>query len=227
MNVIKANGDEVPFDEERIRRSLRRVKADPDVVEIVLERVIGKMYDRITTSDLYSIVFAELKTLQRGSAGKYNLKRAIMQMGPTGYPFEKLIAALFDADGYTAATGQFIKGRCVTHEVDVVAAKGDLLYHAECKFHSFLGKVCNIKHALYAHARFVDIEKGFASEAPRKGGIYKGMLATNTRMTSDAIAYGTCAGLGLLSWDYPQEKSLRGGSIPPGCTPSPASRRFR
>ena len=52
MNVIKANGDEVPFDEEKIRRSLRRVKADPDVVEIVLERVIRKMYDRITTSDL-------------------------------------------------------------------------------------------------------------------------------------------------------------------------------
>ncbi|MBL8124308.1 MAG: ATPase [Blastocatellia bacterium] len=210
MNVIKANGDEVPFDEVKIRRSLRRVKADPDVVEIVLERVIRKMYDRITTSDLYSIVFAELKTLQRRSAGKYNLKRAIMQMGPTGYPFEKLIAALFDADGYTASTGQFIEGRCVTHEVDVVAAKGDLLYHAECKFHSFLGRVCNIKHALYAHARFVDIEKGFASEAPRKGRIYKGMLVTNTRMTSDAIAYGTCAGLGLLSWDYPQEKSLRG-----------------
>ena len=210
MNVIKANGDEVPFDEEKIRRSLRRVKADPDVVEIVLELVIGKMYDRITTSDLYSIVFAELKTLQRRSAGKYNLKRAIMQMGPTGYPFEKLIAALFGADGYTASTGQFIKGRCVTHEVDVVAAKGDLLYHAECKFHSFLGRVCNIKHALYAHARFVDIEKGFASEAARSGRIYKGMLVTNTRMTSEAIAYGTCAGLGLLSWDYPQEKSLRG-----------------
>lgn len=209
LNVIKTDGLIVPFDIEKVRRSLRRARVDPDVIEIIADRVAGKVYDRIPTSELYSIVFAELKTLQKGSAGKYNLKKAIFQMGPTGFPFEKLIGALFETEGFTASTGQIVKGRCVSHEVDVVAEKGDLHYHAECKFHSFQGKVCDVKHALYVHARFVDIGGELESKKPHAGRTHKGWLVTNTRMTSDAIAYGTCAGLGLLSWDYPPEKSLR------------------
>ena len=209
LNVIKADGLIVPFDIEKVRRSLRRARVDPDVIEIIADRVAGKVYDRMPTSELYSIVFGELKTLQKGSAGKYNLKKAIFQMGPTGFPFEKLIGALFETEGFTASTGQIVKGRCVSHEVDVVAEKGDLHYDAECKFHSFQGKVCDVKHALYVHARFVDIGKELQSKAPHSVRKHKGWLVTNTRMTSDAISYGTCVGLGLLSWDYPPEKSLR------------------
>lgn len=209
MNVIKANGDVVPFDPERIRSALRRIDANPGVIEEVLSSVAGKIYDGIPTSELYKIVFGELKTLQKGSAGKYNLKRAIFQMGPTGFPFEKLIAELFETDGFATITGQIVKGYCVHHEVDVIAERDDLHYHAECKFHSFQGKVCDVKHALYVHARFVDIEKELVSKPSHSGRTHKGWLVTNTRMTSDAIDYGTCAGLELLSWDYPPEKSLR------------------
>jgi hypothetical protein len=209
LNVVKADGQIVPFDIEKVRRSLRRARVDPDAIEMIADRVAGKIYDRIATSELYSIVFGELKTLQKGSAGKYNLKKAIFQMGPTGFPFEKLIGALFETEGFTTSTGQIVKGRCVSHEVDVVAEKGDLHYDAECKFHSFQGKVCDVKHALYVHARFVDIGKELESRALNADRTHRGWLVTNTRMTSEAIAYGTCVGLGLLSWDYPPEKSLR------------------
>ena len=34
-------------------------------------------------------------------------------------------------------------------------------------------------------------------------------LVTNTRLTTDAVSYGTCAGLGLLSWDFPAGNALR------------------
>jgi hypothetical protein len=37
----------------------------------------------------------------------------------------------------------------------------------------------------------------------------KGWVVTNTRFTSDALAYGKCAGLHLLSWDYPKENGLK------------------
>ena len=34
-------------------------------------------------------------------------------------------------------------------------------------------------------------------------------MVTNTRFTSDAIDYGTCSGLKLLSWDYPLGNGLK------------------
>lgn len=209
MNVIKANGEVVPFDPEKIISALRRIDANPEVIEGVLSSVAGKIHDGIPTSELYKIVFSELKKLQKVSAGKYNLKRAIFQMGPTGFPFEKLIAKLFETEGFKTATGRIVKGRCVSHEVDVTAERDDLHYNAECKFHSFQGKVCDVKHALYVHARFVDIERELSTKQSHYGRTHKGWLVTNTRMTSDAIDYGTCAGLELLSWDHPAEKSLR------------------
>lgn len=209
MNVTKANGEVVPFEEERIRRSLSRVGAKPKAIDEVIGLVKARMFEGISTSKLYEVVFGELRRLQPPSAGKYSLKNAIMQLGPTGFPFERLIAALFENDGFTAITGQIIGGVCVSHEVDVVARKDGVLYHAECKFHSFQGKVCDVKHALYVDARFKDVGKRIARSADGHGVSYKGWLITNTRMTSDAIAYGTCSGLGLLSWDHPEEKSLR------------------
>lgn len=210
MDVIKANGEIVPFDPNRIRATLRRLQTETELIEHIVNTVGGKVHDRMSTSNLYSIVFQELKQLQKGAAGKYNLKKAILQLGPTGFPFERLIAALFESDGFTTETGQITQGACVSHEVDVIASKNNVLYHAECKFHSFQGKVCDVKHALYADARFRDIGKVIRS-GPDKADInYKGWLITNTRMTSDALTYGTCAGLGLLSWDFPEEKSLRG-----------------
>ena len=209
MDVIKANGEIVPFDANRIRDSLRRVKTAPPLIERVVDKVSAEIYDRIPTSKLHSIVFGELRSLQKGASGRYNLKKAIFQLGPTGFPFEKLIGSLFETEGFSVATEQTIGGNCVTHEVDVVAEKKDILYHAECKFHSFQGKVCDVKHALYTDARFRDIRMKIQEGLDTKGIGYKGWLITNTRMTSDAIAYGTCAGLALLSWDYPPGDGLR------------------
>ena len=34
-------------------------------------------------------------------------------------------------------------------------------------------------------------------------------MARNTRLTTDAETYGTCAGLGLISWDFPRGDGLR------------------
>jgi hypothetical protein len=34
-------------------------------------------------------------------------------------------------------------------------------------------------------------------------------VVTNTRFTQDAVTYGSCAGLYLLSWDHPEDDGLR------------------
>lgn len=209
MDVLKASGEVAPFDTDKIRYALLRVKANPALIEQIIETVNRKIYNRIPTAELYRIVFDELKKSQTVAAAKYNLKHAIMQLGPTGYPFEKYIAALWQSEGFTTKTGQIVKGYCVSHEIDVIAEKENLHYLAECKFHSFQGKASDIKHALYVYARFLDVERQLKSHAQHADKIHMMWLVTNTRLTSDAIAYGACVGLGLLSWDFPADDGLR------------------
>jgi hypothetical protein len=38
--------------------------------------------------------------------------------------------------------------------------------------------------------------------------LHQSWLVTNTRFTSDAIDYGKCSGMNMISWDYPFESNL-------------------
>lgn len=44
--------------------------------------------------------------------------------GPEGYPFEKYVARLLAKMGYAARTNIVARGRCISHELDVVAERG-------------------------------------------------------------------------------------------------------
>lgn len=207
--VIKANGETEPFDENKIRRSLERSGAEPGIVDMVIKETRKKLYSNISTGKLYRIVFNELRRLQRPAAGRYHLKRAIMELGPTGFPFEKFISELFVADGYQTSTDRVIEGYCVRHEVDVIAENQKEQFMMECKYHSEPGVVCDVKHALYVRARFQDIEKKLRAQQGQDMKPFKGWLVTNTRMTLDAEKYGICSGLEMMSWNFPAGKSLR------------------
>ena len=209
ISVIKANGETELFNEDKIRQSLLRSGAATDIIDSVINKTVNKIYQNISTRKLYKIVFSELRKLHRSSAGKYNLKKAIMELGPTGFPFEKYVAEIFKADGYQTITDKIVRGHCVEHEVDVIAENEKEQIMMECKFHSDPGTVCNVKHALYVSARFQDIERKIKNESSKDTKLLKGALVTNTRMTSDAEQYAVCFGLKLLSWNFPKGKSLR------------------
>jgi len=140
-----------------------------------------------------------LKREQRDLAERYNLKRAIMELGPTGYPFEKFIAGVLQAHGHTVQTNQIITGRCVSHEVDIVSQNREKCM-VECKFYNQTGGRADIKIALYTYARFLDI---------KKAGFDIPWLITNTKATEEVKAYGICVGMRVTSWDYPPGESLR------------------
>ncbi len=69
-----------------------------------------------------------------------------MELGDTGYPFEKFVAALLRSEGYETKVGVIVQGHCVTHEVDVVAENDRHHYMCECKFHNSQGRFCNVKN---------------------------------------------------------------------------------
>jgi Holliday junction resolvase-like predicted endonuclease len=209
MKIVKASGEETLYDRQKIALSLERAGASREAIQEVLAETEKELFDGIHTKALYKIVYRNLKKFSHNTAGRYNLKNAIMELGPTGFPFEKFVAALLEAEGYQTVTGQIVQGHCVTHEIDVIAEKGDNHFMMECKFHSSVGNACDVKTALYVHARFLDIEKKWLKRAGYSQKFYQMWLVTNTRLTGDAEKYGRCVGLGLLSWNYPKESSLR------------------
>ncbi|WP_224485242.1 restriction endonuclease [Robertkochia aurantiaca] len=204
IQVKKSTGESVPFSVDKLRRSLKKSGASHQEVEKILDKLKDEVYSGITTGELYARSYALLRQLHSVYACKYKLKTALYELGPSGFPFEQLIAGILKYSGYETMTGQLFHGRCVTHEVDVVAKKNGDTTLIECKFHSEEGIKCNVKVPLYIRSRFNDIK-----EVWKEKGALRPWLATNTRFTADALQYGKCSGLYLMSWDYPEGDALR------------------
>ncbi len=64
------------------------------------------------------------------------------------------------------------------------------------------GRNCDVKVPLYIHSRYRDI-LNFYDEKNRNKSPNEGWVVTNTRFTDDALKYGKCSNLYLLSWDFP------------------------
>ena len=199
INVIKATGEIEPFSEEKVISSLLRAGASRQLAENIVAQTKPSLYQNIPTFEIYSIVMKILKKEQRPIAEKYNLKKAIMDLGPTGYPFEKFVAAVLQATGCQVATNQIIQGKCVSHEIDVIAENKEK-YMIECKFHGLPGGRTDIKVALYTYARFLDVKE--------KGGFDIPWLMTNTKLTQEVKTYALCMGMRVTAWDYPEGDSL-------------------
>lgn len=209
ITIVKASGEVAQFSLAKLKKSLKRTGADDTLVSEIIEIVQGELYERITTKEIYNRAFALLKKKKNVFASKYKLKKAIYELGPTGYPFEYFIAAVLKYSGYKVKVGEILQGECVQHEVDVLAHKNNETTVVECKFHSEQGFVCNVKVPLYIHSRYNDVRNYWNTFNKHKTTLTQGWVVTNTRFTEDATQYGNCAGLYLLSWDYPKENSLK------------------
>ncbi len=211
VNVIKKSGESTLFAPEKLKQSLERSGAGVLDIKLILGKIEKELFEGITTTKIYRSAYASLKKISSGAAGRYRLKEAIMELGPTGFPFEKFVGELLKYQGYQVQTGAIVKGKCVSHEVDVIARKDNRVLMLECKFHTLPGRKSDVKVSLYINSRFEDIYNRMKEEGDVKGISigFKGGLVTNTKFTTDAIDYGICAGLKMISWDYPLNGSLR------------------
>ncbi len=209
IEIIKASGKKVKFSLPKLRKSLKRTGADDVIINQILNKVRDELYQGISTKEIYNRAFILLKKKQRNFASKYKLKKAIYELGPTGFPFERFIGALLKYSGYQIEIGEVLQGNCVTHEIDVVAHKNYETSIVECKFHGEEGLNCNVKIPLYINARYQDVKKHWNANKKNESNLTEGWVVTNTRFTEDALLYGKCAGLYLLSWDYPKNNGLK------------------
>lgn len=209
LNIIKSSGEKARFSLGKLRNSLKTTGADEKTVDRILDKVKDELYQDISTKEIYNRAYALLKKKNSYLASKYKLKKAIYELGPTGFPFERFVSAILQYSGYETEVGEIINGKCVAHEVDIIAHKHLQTEIIECKFHGEQGLNCNVKIPLYVNSRFQDIKKNWAKLSNIKTKNVNGWVATNTRFTEDALKYGNCCGLYLLSWDYPKGDGLK------------------
>lgn len=207
--IKKSNGETELFSFDKLKNSLQSAGATQNAVDIIVDKISVELYDGISSNTIYRKAFALLKKQNAISASRYSLKRAIFDLGPTGFPFERLIGALLKEQGYKTQVGVTLNGACVTHEIDVLAEKDGNMYAIECKFHTDPKVTSNVKVPLYINSRFLDIQEQWNKDPKNKTHLKQGWLVTNTRFTDDAINYAKCVGLTMLSWDYPPNSGLK------------------
>lgn len=186
---------------------MRRAGAKPDVAQDVAHDVARQNLP--TSGAIHRAAFARLRDSHPPVAARYNLKRALQALGPSGYPFEQYCARILRAKGYDTSTNRIIRGICITHEIDIMAYKDDRHFVFECKFHNNLGFKSDVQTVLYMKARFDDIVAHWHSvHEGRDAHKHVLWVVTNTQFTSQAMAYAQCMRIRLMSWRYPSGESL-------------------
>ncbi len=204
--VKKSDGSFEPFKPEKLILSLIRSGANKEEAQSITDKIVEIAKDGIETKKIYSLAHAFLRKYNKKSYFKYSLKKSMLRLGPTGYTFEKYFADVLKEYGYRTQTNVIEKGKCIKHEIDVLAIKDNKAVTVECKYHSTAGRASDAKVALYIHSRFRDLE----DEIKKNYGVdnYEGWLVTNTRFTIDAINYARCMNFKIIGWRYPQDGGL-------------------
>lgn len=209
MKIIKHSGDIVEYNPDKLKKSLLKSGASKDVVDSILKAIQKEVYDGISTKHIYKMAFGLLKKASNSHAARYNLREAIRLLGPAGFFFEKYIARIFLAEHYETKTNLILPGKCVSHEIDVLIKKNNVLAMVECKFHVGRDAASDVKVPMYILSRFNDLKEKKHSVFESNQNINKCWIVTNNRFTADATTFAKCSGLDLLSWDYPKDNNLK------------------
>jgi len=208
MQVVKTSGERETFDARKLRSSLRRAGASPQDQDRVVAEVRRQLVPGTPTRRVYRIAFQALRHPQvenkrnAATAARYSLQRAIVELGPSGFPFERFLGALLQHEGWRVRVGVKLRGGYVLHEVDLDARRGDRRLLGECKFRRDPNGKVDVKTALYCFGRAEDLRR-----VP--GGYDDFWLVTNGRFTEDARRLGEGMGLYMLGWNHPKGESLR------------------
>jgi hypothetical protein len=207
--IVKATGEKEVFDMSKLRQSIRRSGASNEVIDQLVQEMKGSISNGMSTRQIYSLAYTLLRKINKINALKYKLKQALLEMGETGFPFEHLVGELFRRQGYSVTVGQIVEGRCVKHEVDVIATKQTEQIIIECKYSTNQGKHVGVQVPLYVASRVEDIVLKRKIMPEYKGFSFVSCVATNTRFSSDALDYARCISMNLIGWDYPNTLSLK------------------
>lgn len=201
LQILKNSGNYENFSLEKLKTSLINSGLDENKADEIAKKVEQKCLEGLSSKKLYQIAHRLLKKESHILATKYSMTKAISDLGPEGYHFEKFIKFIFEAMGYKAVTNYRANGCCIRHEIDVKAV-GEKTIFCECKFHNNPNTKNDVKTALYVQARSEDLRKNKSNK------LDEFWLISNTKFSKDAVEYSDCVGLKLLGPNAPHKQAL-------------------
>jgi len=207
--ILKSSGNIEFFSRQKLHRSIQRTGLKPkycrEISETIAKKFEKEKPDHPTTKSIFKETIKLIKKQSTLAATHYSLKKSLQDLGPSGYEFEAFVGKYFETLGFSISLDVTLRGKYVTHEVDVIAHNkndGSLIF-CECKFHNNAGVKNDIKIALYVKARWDDLKEG-----PDAKNLSQFFLVSNTAFTSDAIKYANGVGLNLLGINSPDESFI-------------------
>lgn len=207
MEVTKTDGVKEPYSPAKFCLSLRKAGAPRDVADSVCKTVGSKINPNSSTTTIFRKALKYLVKSNPEVAARYSLRRGIEALGPDGFIFEQYFETVLQAYGFATKRDVILRGKCVSHEIDVIASAGSKRFLVEAKYHNTAGIKTHVDVIMYADARLIDIVRA-EPEKNRKKYEYAMWVVTNTKFTDAAIQYAKCQGIRLTGWNYP-----RGGSL--------------
>lgn len=210
VQITKQSGEVVPFSRESLQKSLTNSGASSETANEICETIIKDLYNGITTKELYQKAFEILKKSKSSVAARYSLKRALQDLGPEGFFFEKWVAKIFEVEGYDTITSQTLIGKStINHEIDVIVSNKAENIICECKFRNDIDAKISVTTPMYFLSRFIDLKDRSFTFFNRNFKPTKAFLITNAFFTTDSIAFAKCYDIHLISWNYPEDKSIK------------------
>lgn len=209
MRVTKFSGELVDYEQDKLISSLKKSGATVEMISEILNKIEPQLYDGIPSKKIYKLAFQSLKNFSNVHAARYNLRTGLLALGPAGFYFEKYIAKVFQMLGYQTEINIILHGKCVSHEIDVLLLKNQKVTMIECKFHSSNDAKSDVKIPMYILSRFNDLKDKKFQLFKSSRAIDACLIVTNNKFTEDALQFGKCSGIEMLSWDYPLKDALR------------------
>ena len=207
MMIIKSDGSREMFDAEKIKTSILRTGATTHAAQDIAQSVGRQVVEGMTTKEIYSMVHGELSRHNTCFACRYNLRDALLKLGPAGYKFEKYIASVLRAYKYDAYNPpDDLHGSCVDHEVDVVAQRDGRRIFIEAKFRNDFSDSVMLKDVMATWSRFLDLVDG--ASIGKCEHFDECWIVTNARFSDRAEQFGTCKGIHMIGWNFPEKSPL-------------------
>jgi hypothetical protein len=204
--VIKADGTKQLFEKEKIVRTCLRMGASQEVAEAVAEKIERKAHEGIKSKQILNMIFRHLARYHEEVRSHIDLRRALGLMRPKP-DFEQFVQILLREHGYEVTPNLIVRGKCVEHEIDVIAKKDGKTYAVEVKHHFNHHSLTGLDVSRIARAIFEDVTEGFELGL-NSTNLDKAVVICNTKYSDHAKRYGECRGIEQIGWNYPAQHGL-------------------
>ena len=205
--IIKKNGTKELFAPEKLCQSIMAVGVPDHLAQQVCSIVDASIESGVSTDKIFVTTRKYINEFNPRMAAIYALERGLSALGPSGFIFEQYIAALFTEMGYHVETNIYAEGEGVSHEIDVWAEKGNVVFVIEAKYRNDFRSKTHINQVMYADAKVQDIKRRAIVEGDTRE--FYEWVVTNTQFTNNAINYVYHRDMQLMGWDFPKYINLK------------------